>query len=44
MDSENYYKDAGYQQDFDDGKITKGKINKKYGSWLEQHLKKYAII
>ena len=34
MNSENNYRDAGYRQGFEDGKITRGKINRKYVDYL----------
>ena len=30
MNSEKNYKDAGYEKGFEDGRVTRGKINKKY--------------
>lgn len=34
MNIEKNYRDAGYKQGFEDGKVTKGKINKKYVDFL----------
>ena len=34
MNSEKNYRDAGYQQGFEDGRMTRGKINKKYVDYL----------
>ena len=34
MNSEKNYRDAGYKQGFEDGKMTLGKINKKYVDYL----------
>jgi len=34
MNSEEKYRDAGYKQGFEDGKITQGKVNKKYVDYL----------
>ena len=34
MDSEKKYRDAGYKQGFEDGRITRGKVNKKYVDFL----------
>jgi hypothetical protein len=34
MNRKKYYRNAGYKQGFEDGKITRGKVNKKYIEYL----------
>ena len=34
MNSEKNYRDTGYKQGFEDGRMTRGKINKKYVDFL----------